>query len=198
MWHQWGHVLQGGDGEGGHGTSPGADQDEEGQRGGENGLMWRTTSKPYYCSGEAATSTQKDLPAAVGSLCGHRGDFTSSFPQRDSLSLRWQILVWWSPGIEGTGSPSDCALSGQTGWEEEVKMPPEPKTSGDRALWELQQRRSGRPAGSIWSDPSKCCSLRRLLATSQLLPKSRPRPGYLLHILPQETLGNQEVFNSEV
>ena len=118
--------------------------------------------------------------------------------QRDSLSLRWPILVLWSSGIDGTGSPSDCGLSGQTGWEEEVKMPPEPKTSGDRALWELQQRRSGRSAGSIWSDPSKRCSVRRLLATSQLLPKSRPRPGYLLHILPQETLGNQEVFNSEV
>ena len=44
--------------------------------------------------------------------------------QRDSLSLRWLILVLWSPGIEGTGSPSDCGLSGQTGWEEEVKMPP--------------------------------------------------------------------------
>ena len=40
VWHQRGDVLQGGDGEGWHGTSPGADQDEEGERGGEDGLMW--------------------------------------------------------------------------------------------------------------------------------------------------------------
>ena len=33
-------------------------------------------------------------------------------------------MASWSRGIEGTGSPSDCALNGQTGWEEEVKMPP--------------------------------------------------------------------------
>ena len=40
VWHQRGDLLQGGDGEGWHGTSPGADQDEEGERGGENGLIW--------------------------------------------------------------------------------------------------------------------------------------------------------------
>ena len=34
MWHKRGDVLQVGDGEGWHGTSPGADQDEEGERGG--------------------------------------------------------------------------------------------------------------------------------------------------------------------
>ena len=101
MWHQRGDVLQGGDGEGWHGTSPGADQDEEGQRGGENGLMWRTTSKPYYCSGEAATSTQKDLPAAVGSLCGHRGDLTTSSPSEGlpvSQVADLGLVVTWDRG----------------------------------------------------------------------------------------------------
>ena len=72
------------------------------------------------------------------------------------------------------------------------------KFLGDRTLWELQQRRGGRPTSPIRPHSSQCCSVWGLLAIAQLLPTSCSCARHLLHILTQEALGNQEVLHSQV